>query len=272
MHRQRVKGSVVVLMGNMFSGKTSDAIRRLRGYHRQGCKILFVKYAEDDKRLNKGEEGKSQHAMMADETIVGQAVIYTHGGGVHLGERDAPSPPSSSSFPVDTLSVKGRNLRNVIALNPFVEEPEFYDYPTSTGAPNTLPYDVLVIDEAQFYHDLQAFCEITMKNARNRRSPLVLLICGLVSDFDGNKFGCIPDVIHMADQVIQLRAYCYQCGDECAFTGKMELTTATTSDEMEDSAPTVEVIGGEEKGYYPVCRNCRDDWIYMQNVVQGRYA
>lgn len=96
-------------------------------------------------------------------------------------------------------------------------------------------YDIIGIDEAQFYVDLP---EVVLKLAKLGKS---VIMSGLDSDFRGKPFGRIAEVIPVCDQVEKLAAVC-KCGHDALYTKRI------TNDE------TLEVIGDDI--YVSVCRGC----------------
>lgn len=94
--------------------------------------------------------------------------------------------------------------------------------------------DVIGITESQFFDDIVYVKELLKDK---------VIICeGLVSDFKGNKFGELSDLMGCAEEIIHNTALC-KCGNRAIFTKKL-----TQSDNIVE-------IGG--KGIYDaVCREC----------------
>lgn len=70
---------------------------------------------------------------------------------------------------------------------------------------------VLAIDETQFLdrHFLEEIVGVLDRG-------IIVIACGLDTDFTGKPFGMMPDLLAMADDVIKLRAVCEQCRQENA--------------------------------------------------------
>ncbi len=98
-------------------------------------------------------------------------------------------------------------------------------------------FDVISIDEAQFFPDAVEFAEAAASAGKT------VLVCGLDADFRRRPFGRILELVPVAEHVHKLTAVCATCGDDASFTMRV------TRDE------TVEVIGGWE-AYRPACRGC----------------
>ena len=69
-----------------------------------------------------------------------------------------------------------------------------------------------------------------------------VIVCGLDSDFQRNKFGVILDLIPLCDKVTKLKGKCNDCNNASVFSYRL-------SEEEEQV-----VIGSNN--YIPLCRNC----------------
>lgn len=94
-------------------------------------------------------------------------------------------------------------------------------------------YDVIGIDEGQFYDDLVDFCIQVQNNDK------ICIVAGLDGDYQRNPFESISNLIPHCTYVEKVRAYC-KCGKEAPYTFR-----TTNSVERE-------VIGGTEM-YEAVC-------------------
>lgn len=100
-------------------------------------------------------------------------------------------------------------------------------------------YDIILINEAQFFEDLVLF----VKNMLNKNKNIY--VSGLDGDFQQNKFGHILDLIPLSDSVTKLKANCMNCKNEnCAiFSHRINKNNNQT------------LIGSEES-YIATCRKC----------------
>lgn len=86
-------------------------------------------------------------------------------------------------------------------------------------------YDVLAVDEAQFFP-----LDVPMKDSlgwfgrairdlmrRRRATPLRILVAGLDMDFAENPFGPIPGLLALADSVDKLTGVCMVCGSDAGY-------------------------------------------------------
>ena len=99
-------------------------------------------------------------------------------------------------------------------------------------------YDVICIDEIQFYPDNLEFVEAIANSGK------MVVASGLSGNFKREPFKNIPELTAKADNVVYLNSVCMVCKREgAAFTKRM-------SDEVDEV-----VVGGVDK-YLAVCRDC----------------
>lgn len=103
---------------------------------------------------------------------------------------------------------------------------------------NTRQYDVVAIDEAQFFSNLGAFVDL-----ETRRWGRRVIIAGLSGDYLRRPFGEMPRVLSLADHIVIKHATCATCSNPAIFTQRLT-----------NSKDTVDV-GGAEK-YTAACRKC----------------
>lgn len=109
-----------------------------------------------------------------------------------------------------------------------------------------LQYDVIGIDELQFFRDLNILHDLA--NAGKK-----IICAGLDGDDCGNPFGSVCQFIPKCEEVIKLKAVCMKCFEPASFTQRINC-------ENKDLAPNAQSInkieiGGAEK-YIAVCRSC----------------
>jgi len=97
--------------------------------------------------------------------------------------------------------------------------------------------DTILINEGQFFPDLVKFVSFMVDVYKKR-----VIVCGLDSDFQRNKFGVILDLIPLCDKVTKLKGKCNDCDNKSIFSYRL-------SKEEEQV-----VIGSNN--YIPLCRNC----------------
>lgn len=110
-------------------------------------------------------------------------------------------------------------------------------------------YSYIMIDEAQFFNELVPY----VKKWINLYHCHVVVV-GLSSDINKDKFGKILDLIPLADKSEQLTAHCIKCMEESLMSNNNSTKmidapfTFRFSSEKEQT-----VVGGADK-YIPVCR------------------
>ena len=98
--------------------------------------------------------------------------------------------------------------------------------------------EVILINEGQFFPDLEEFVKILLTNDKK------VYVCGLDGDFERKKFGQILNLIPLCVKVTKLTSLCSVCknGAPGIFSKRITLETEQT------------VVGSDN--YIPVCRKC----------------
>ena len=136
-----------IIMGGMFSGKSTELIRRIKRHTLIGKKVIVINSSKDIRSENN--------------------VVKTHDG------------TTWNCVKMDKL---------------FLEDPT--------------NYDVIAIDEAQFFENLKEFVQKIIKIPN-----INVIVVGLDGDSNQNPFGEILCLIPMADDVQKLCALCMECRD-----------------------------------------------------------
>ena len=105
-------------------------------------------------------------------------------------------------------------------------------------------YDVIAIDEAQFFGDLK---EAVLEWVEKKRK--IVILAGLNGDFRRQPFGQLNDMVPYADTVTKLSPFCVSCIKREKKMMPALFTKRTVENESEI------LIGGKE-AYIPVCREC----------------
>ena len=177
------KSSIDIITGPMFSGKTTELVRRLTIFVEAGMNVLYV------------------------NSILDTRQFISHNKHIRLNMAH-----TTTDF-----------LKNIL------EE--------------AMMYDVIGIDEAQFFEDLaEISIELSEKYSRK------VIIAGLNSDFRREKFGKICDLLPLCDTITKLYPFC----DTCA--KKKILNPALFSKRTSDSCDKISI--GASDSYVPVCRSC----------------
>ena len=106
-------------------------------------------------------------------------------------------------------------------------------------------YDVIGIDEGQFWADAEGFVDSLNKLAFDSK---IIYVSMLNKDHAGKPLRLSRELIPIADEVLSLNAKCAVCGNESA-----SLTQRLIP--MKSNAKLEDMVGGAET-YQPRCRNC----------------
>lgn len=98
--------------------------------------------------------------------------------------------------------------------------------------------EVIGLDEAQFFDEtIVSVCD-TLANAGKR-----VIVAGLDMDYLGKPFGCMPQLMALAEYVTKVHAICMVCGEVASHSYRL-------------SASNEKVLLGETDLYEARCRRC----------------
>ena len=179
MNSESGEGKIELILGPMFSGKSTRLIELMRKYVYKAKKTIMVKYYADQRYSEKSE-------------------VVTH-----------------DLIKYDSINCK--LLRNSF---------------------DTLKqYDVIGIDEGQFFADLVEVCEELALMGK------IVLIAALNGDFRMEPFPVIQRIISKSDKIKLLKAYCFNCHKDAKFSLRIVQSNET-------------VLIGAGETYKPACREC----------------
>lgn len=115
--------------------------------------------------------------------------------------------------------------------------------------------DVVVIDEAQFFDHALVSAVNYLLNRGTR-----VIVSGLDRDFRGDGFGCMPELLVMADKVTKLTAVCFRCKGEASLTQRLIDGEPAHRDD-----PLVVIGGMGDEKYEARCRSC---WRLGQGPIE----
>ncbi len=106
----------------------------------------------------------------------------------------------------------------------------------SLDSNDILKFDVILINEGQFFEDIVDFCKLYCDTYSKH-----IIVCGLDGDYMRKSFGGINELIPLADEVSKLKAFCTECNDgtSAIFTWRLSQDTEQIS---------------INNNYIPVCR------------------
>jgi thymidine kinase len=179
MNPESGEGKIELILGPMFSGKSTRLIEQMRKYVYKAKKTIMVKYYADQRYSEKSE-------------------VVTH----------------------DLIKYDSINCK--LLGNSF----------------DTLKqYDVIGIDEGQFFADLVEVCEELALMGK------IILIAALNGDFRMEPFPVIQRIISKSDKIKLLKAYCFNCHKDAKFSLRIVQSNET-------------VLIGAGEAYKPACREC----------------
>ena len=177
MSTETEEGKIELILGPMFSGKSTRLIETIRKYVYKAKKTIMIKFFADKRYSEKSE-------------------VVTHDK-------------------YDSIDCK--NLRDSFEL--------------------LKKYDVIGIDEGQFFPDLVEVCE---ELALLKKT---IIIAALNGDFRMEPFPVISKIISKADKIKLLKAYCFHCHKDAKFSLRIVQSNET-------------VLIGAGEAYKPACRDC----------------
>ena len=173
------EGKIELILGPMFSGKSTRLIETIRKYVHKAKKTIMIKFIADKRYTDKSE-------------------VVTH-----------------DLIKYDSIDCK--NLRDSFDI--------------------IKNYDVIGIDEGQFFSDLVEVCEeLALLNK-------TIIIAALNGDFRMEPFPVISRIISKADKIKLLKAYCFHCHKDAKFSLRIVKSNET-------------VLIGAGEAYKPACREC----------------
>lgn len=173
------KGKIILILGPMFSGKTSELITLGKRYAIAKKKCLIIKYSGDTR-------------YSEDTTLLSTHDEY-----------------SIKAIPLDKLEIKKE-----------------YD-----------EYDVILIDEGQFFKDLNVFCDWYAEKGK------VVVVAALNGKADKTPWDEVSLLLPNVTRTVFKTAICSKCGKSAEFShSKKEIINSIC-------------IGGSET-YEALCREC----------------
>lgn len=179
MSQEFEEGKIELILGPMFSGKSTRLIGLIRKYSYKAKKTIMIKFFADKRYTEKSE-------------------VVTH----------------------DLLKYDSIDCKNL---------GEHFD--------KIKNYDVIGIDEGQFFPDLVEICE---KLALMKKT---VIIAALNGDFRMEPFPVVAKIISKADKIKLLKAYCFNCHKDAHYTLRIVQSNET-------------VLIGAGEAYKPACREC----------------
>ena len=178
-----------LIIGPMYSGKSTELIRRLTIFEKMNLKVLYINSKIDDR----SDENFSTHSPILKS----------------IG------------------NISSRKVQKLDELEDYINE-----------------YNVIGIDEAQFFDNLQDFVLDLVEN-KNKK----VIIAGLSGDYKRDIFGDIISLIRYCDNITKLNPFCKICIENNNIIKPALFTKRITeSDKV--------IVVGSQDTYIPTCRLC----------------
>lgn len=116
-----------------------------------------------------------------------------------------------------------------------------------------IDFDVIGIDEGQFFEDLVDFAEKAANHSK------VIIVSALSNDYKKQAWPSIAQLMPICEKVKHLQSICKMCGTNASFTFKTvsgsHSNPQSQSSTSENEGSKKILIGGTEI-YMPLCREC----------------
>jgi thymidine kinase len=188
-----------IILGSMYSGKTSRLVEIYKQCEFCNIKVMVINHSIDNRYDN---ELMSTHDHIKIPCIKTEKLL-------------------------DLWTEDDIDLKNNIELVPRIKDKL-----------SVIRSDVILINEGQFFEDLEEFVKKLLENRKK------IYVCGLDGDFERKKFGKILDLIPLCDKVTKLTSLCSLCKN-----GTPGIFSKRITCEKEQM-----IVGSDN--YIPVCRNC----------------
>lgn len=175
--------SIDIITGPMFSGKSTELLRRLSIFSELGLRVLYVNSIYDNR------------TMISHNKMISNKMVYDN--------------------------IKIQNLQDISNLN----------------------YDVIGIDEGQFFDDLYVFC-LKVCEKLNKK----VIVAGLNSNYKREKFGQIIDLIPICNNICKLDSFCNLCKNRNVINKAVFTKRLVQNDDL--------ILIGANESYVSVCREC----------------
>jgi thymidine kinase len=167
-------GTFNLILGSMWSGKTSELIRRYNRHKIGGKNVIMIKY--------KGDVRYDSNLVVTHDKVQMACIVCSH------------------LYEVD-LHIINNN------------------------------YDVICIDEIQFYKDAHIFAD------KWANAGMIVEACGLNGTFNRTEFSIISKLLPLVEDITFLKAVCRETGNDAVYSNiNIEVDKGVT-----------EVIGGDDK-------------------------
>ena len=114
-------------------------------------------------------------------------------------------------------------------------------------------FDVIAIDEGQFFMDVAEFSEMAANSGK------IVIMSSLYGTFDKQEWPNISKLVPLCEKIKRLSAICKICGYKAIYTFRHVQENSRGNAATASSA----LIGGAEQ-YMPLCRECHNEKTQLQ--------
>ena len=258
-------GDLRLVLGTMFSGKTTYLLSEISRYVEVSCRILYINSEADtrstemfsthnpyircgsiDQRCTSKSIDQRCTSKIIDQRCTSKSIdqrctsenIDQRCTSENIDQRCIDQRYTSISIEQkcneQKCSNRNNNNNNVIQPNlTMLKTKNLLDI-------NIDDYDIIAVDESHFFTDLREFVKRALLSNKS------LIVAGLIADSRGEKFGQTLDLVPICTDIVRLKAYCSLCAKSSVYRVASHSKCILKADE-------VMLIGGADK-YIPVCR------------------
>lgn len=217
-------GKIIAIVGAMFTAKTSAFVElvQMLKFSKRHRLMLFSPF-EANRKITDANGKTLDTTVDSENRPTHNAIVASRNGGVY----------AAIGFPRD----------NPIFIMNFIKA-------LSDEHSDNLP-TVVAIEEAQFItdRDIITVCETLANPPFN----MTVIIAGLDTDFRGQGFNLMPELIARADEVQKLTGVCKECGD-------LNGSKTWLDSQHWQAVKEGNFFPGDEH-YRCLCRRCRYDYV-----------
>jgi thymidine kinase len=222
-----MSGYLELVIGPMFSGKTSKLLEVYKQCEFCGIPVVIVNHSIDT-RYDYLLENQPLEKVESNQGTIPLPNFAPHGGSLREPNCDS------------TFSKGGSNVVTMLSSHDKVTAPCIRATTLEEALKTTLcrDADVILINEGQFFGDLYEGVQALLQENKQ------VYVCGLDGDFERKPIGTILNLIPLCDKVTKLTSLCSICRNGTPGIFSMRLTEEKN-----------QILVGVDN-YVPVCRMC----------------
>lgn len=208
-------GTLQLILGPMFSGKSTRLLHETNSYRAIGKRVLFINHCLNERYPGEG--------------------ITTHDTPVTAPTPTATPTSTATATPIPATPTPAPPFDHTLVLEDVRELCNRHEHLQIVDS-----VDVICIEEIQFFNHTVDTIRYLVDTLEKH-----VLCAGLIADYRRQSFGDVLELIPLADEIVHLKALCTVCNDGTAGIFTQRLPSASTSEQ---------VLVGERDTYRSVCR------------------